>query len=803
MKNSLKNCNGITLVALVTAIVVILILASVAIYSGRDALERSHLTAFTTELKIMQTHVNEIYQQYIDGDTIQLGNDTYTGENILTMRKNSSDSEYSTNIEDSSLPIYNVAQNVFTSGQSGITDKSGYLYFNKKLLEDLDIKDINGEYFVNIAKRSVVSCVGFEYYDEVYYTLEQLPDSIYNVEYDSSSVNSPIIQNSSIEKISEEKWRITISNIQYNGYVDKWKVKYRLETEENWNTSEDLSFIVTKNGKYKVKVVNGNIESAEIEVGPYVIPNISSSANAPKLSDGMIPIKWDTSKREGKGNWVICTTDDEDWYSYTATDKKWANVMLCDGKYTTVTPRAGQETVNLSNPVTLGGEEIEVAEEDLGSMFVWIPRYAYKITSGYHDVSESGAIDIVWLNGTSYYYVDDEENVQIALNGNAKDGNGNQVTSENYYIAHPAFTDGSVNQYKYQKENYANGEWKEEITGLWFSKFQAGFATTDKDISQRCTYVKNLYYPIFKGRKYAYNYVAVDRCYRLSQALDDNNNPYGLSEMSNSHLVKSSEWGAVTYLSISKFGYSGGVAELATQKAHNNLSLVESYSDTSSSEVLNPNNSSNKITAITGYSALTGKDEVNVLTGEQVTKLADYTKFDEIDNINNKSYSWNTVTSNRDYGDGTKASTSGNIYGIYDMTGCLQDYVSFFIKNGNINSNNNAITTNKSTYLVTSYPNSDTNSGRYDFNNNYISFNKIFGDAIWETSQAVQTDGNGNILAIKGWFDSTLECDNGADDSCLNRGGHWNTTNGSLMSINDSNGFGYDVFGFHSVLIVE
>ena len=138
MKNILKNCKGITLVALVTTIVVILILASVATYSGKNALERTYLTAFTAELKIMQTHVNEIYQQYIDGETIQLGSDTYTGEAILTMRKNSSDSEYSTNIEDFTLPIYNVAQNVFTSEQSGITDKSGYLYFNRNLLEDLD-----------------------------------------------------------------------------------------------------------------------------------------------------------------------------------------------------------------------------------------------------------------------------------------------------------------------------------------------------------------------------------------------------------------------------------------------------------------------------------------------------------------------------------------------------------------------------------------------------------------------------------------------------------------------------------------
>ena len=183
MKNNLKKCKGVTLVALVTTIVIILILATVATYSGKDALERSHLTAFSTEMKMMQTHVNEIYEKYMDNETIQLGGETYTGEDILTMRKSSANPQYSTNIEDSSLPIYIVAQNVFTSEQSGITDKSGYLYFNKKLLEDLEIKDVSGEYFVNIAKRSIVSCTGFKYQDKKCYTLEQLPDGAYNVDY--------------------------------------------------------------------------------------------------------------------------------------------------------------------------------------------------------------------------------------------------------------------------------------------------------------------------------------------------------------------------------------------------------------------------------------------------------------------------------------------------------------------------------------------------------------------------------------------------------------------------------------------
>ena len=60
--------------------------------------------------------------------------------------------------------------------------------------------------------------------------------------------------------------------------------------------------------------------------------SIETIANAPKLSSGMIPVKFDTSKTENgnNGEWVICSSTDPDWYSYTTDDKRWAIVMLFD-----------------------------------------------------------------------------------------------------------------------------------------------------------------------------------------------------------------------------------------------------------------------------------------------------------------------------------------------------------------------------------------------------------------------------------------------------------------------------------------
>ena len=333
---------------------------------------------------------------------------------------------------------------------------------------------------------------------------------------------------------------------------------------------EKIKFVIDQEGK--VKIWDG----------------IETQANIPKLGKGMIPLKYNSETEK----WVICTEEDKDWYNYSIEEKKWANIMLSDGKYDTT---------------AIVGTEIE--EDELGSMFVWIPRYAYKITSGYH--SNSGSIDVIWVNGKSYEYIDSNGDVHIVQNGNTE----GIITSEGYsdYVLHPAFANGKENE-------YSNGEWKEEIEGIWVAKFQAGIYTTENDTEQKVSDLNNYYYPIFKGKKYAYNYLTVVESYELAQKLDDANNPYGITSLSNSHLMKNSEWGAVAYLSISQYGYSGGNS--LKEKTKNNLSIIES-DNVAASPVSNPNNSEYKATSITGYSATSGKAEGNIMTYTSVNDLTD------------------------------------------------------------------------------------------------------------------------------------------------------------------------------------
>lgn len=150
MRSLRENGKGITLVSLVITIVVLLILASIATYTGIEVIKSSRLTTFTTEMKIMQTQVNKLYQEMKDGDTT-----------IKELGK-----------EISKIDQTQV-NNVFKAvGIISIEEREKYRYFDQDIIKNLNIEGISGTFLVNIEKRSVISYEGFQDGDEIYYTLE-------------------------------------------------------------------------------------------------------------------------------------------------------------------------------------------------------------------------------------------------------------------------------------------------------------------------------------------------------------------------------------------------------------------------------------------------------------------------------------------------------------------------------------------------------------------------------------------------------------------------------------------------------
>ena len=133
--------------------------------------------------------------------------------------------------------------------------------------------------------------------------------------------------------------------------------------------------------------------------------------SAPKLSDGMIPVKWNGS------NWIRTTASDSEWYDYS--QKKWANIVLGDASW-------NGDTLN---------------EDANYSMLVWIPRYAYQITSQYH-LSGTGAgnINIVFIDTNN-------QNKGKTITYSEMYPSATRGGSMSDYVVHPAFNYGATKLY--------------------------------------------------------------------------------------------------------------------------------------------------------------------------------------------------------------------------------------------------------------------------------------------------------------------------------------------------------------------
>ena len=305
-----KIDSGITLVSLVITMIVLLILTSITIYSGVSTIHSARLTKFTTQLKIMQQKVNELYDCYTNNKTVILNGIEYVGKGetitetingeIQTVQSKPGIQEIGQDID----AFFSSSQlkEIFSEAGSGITDKTGYRYYDTETIQALGLEDMEYEFFVNVEKRSIVSMVGFNDYGSVYYTLEQVPNGVYNVEYNLIDGNLSFDVTSEIQK---GQGKIYIVNIHYNNYVNKWKIRYRLKAEEDkeenlWYTTEEFTgneytIDVPTNhllDTYEIQVIHGDEEIASeikehniLTVGAYINYDPTIGENQEKIND--------------------------------------------------------------------------------------------------------------------------------------------------------------------------------------------------------------------------------------------------------------------------------------------------------------------------------------------------------------------------------------------------------------------------------------------------------------------------------------------------------------------------------------
>ena len=384
-------------------------------------------------------------------------------------------------------------------------NKDDFKFYSNDLLQKLGVEGTKQGFFVNIKQRKVISEKGLKYKNKMYYTLDELPDGFYNVEYEDKNTESPQIGNIETMSLDANSWKFIVSDIKYGGYVNKGQVFYKKDGAENWEKTESDYFVVSEPGKYDVKVVDVAGNESEIqkkETNPADSPECwekiynpeplqwysygNSNVNEPKLKGNMTPIRYIGVVAEGAN-----------------TTNNWANAITADG-----------------------------------SMWVWIPRYAYKITyytdSNYTTTTTNktqyGKIDVAFVK---------YENGQNMFLNSTDSG---EITSDptevgagtEKWLVHPAFINDSSN-------NFANGGWDRELSGIWVGKFEATGNYSNSTGTLSVLPANN-----------ALTYMTINQQYKFAQT-----GTFGEIATLNSHMAKNSEWGATVYLAYSMYGTGG------------------------------------------------------------------------------------------------------------------------------------------------------------------------------------------------------------------------------------------------------
>jgi len=473
-------------------------------------------------------------------------------------------------------------------------------------------------------------------------------------------------------------------------------------------------------------IIDGKVE-IEYEEEILTLPDFDGSwadgkgVNLPNLANGkLIPVYWDSSGNEK----VVTKGTNGEFNQYELRD--WYN----DWKYEEQTGNTDGKTSKWANAKT----------ED-GSYWVWIPRFAYKITSNLnYNATNSGTIDIVFVD------VSNENGNTIYANAYPTVSGINGSKTMDNYVVHPAFG-----------IDITKGGWDNNLPGFWVAKFSMSLETSTNSgstwsITNTTTTTLGNVATVDTGTtrrrvvsrpsSYIWRNISAQNMY---------NNSYNYDRTIESHLMKNSEWGAVVYLADSKYG-------------RNETRMMM-------------NNNGNYKTGFASYAYNSASTTTERPVGDTSTT--------------------GTFVYNNTFR-GVLASTTGNIYGVYDMAGGVSEAVASFVDNGNsnVNSNGAILATNKNTKYVMPYSKAGTESTA----NNYTAsgYNVVtgkYGDAIFETSNrsSSNTDNRAWFTNYSGFPATT--------NAFLMRGGAYNSTaNAGIFAFQGFTGAANASVGFRVVL---
>ena len=335
-----------------------------------------------------------------------------------------------------------------------------------------------------------------------------------------------IIENANLEIIAKE--------LLNNGTINQSEIEDILEKYGTVNKNDDgtIKSLTPENKDYEIpfdEIYNTELPNTDTEPTMAEIPEKSNNTafdrtygvieieflegttyktteapNVPNIGANMKKVYWEedgTEKIEGTEGF-----DETKWYSYIAQTgdtvnggtSKWANAVTLD------------------------------TEGNITGYFVWIPRYAYRIV--YFDTQEHE--DAYRLTGTTDGIVGySDARGFVDIEGKTPSNMEEPITSiavgTKKLRPHPAFENGSTT-------GFTQGEWNTQLEGIWIAKYET--SKTSDGIR------------VLSGKDSSIDHTELGTMYEYGLAFSTDNK---------SHMIKNSEWGAMAYLTESKYGRNG------------------------------------------------------------------------------------------------------------------------------------------------------------------------------------------------------------------------------------------------------
>lgn len=249
MKNK-KSQKGITLIALVLTVIILLILASVATYTGIESYDKAEQIKFVSQMQLIQAKVDEKVQEE--------GFDSTTIGTVLT--------------DEQKQILMNSIQNDGISDPTVDEEFENYVrYFSRQeLSKQLDLDNIDEDIIINFKTREVISTIGFEYGGTTYYTQYKLPEGEKLTQYEKPNTTLSFTYSKTAQDLSSviKITKVERQETKEDGSTGE-PVELKLDTlkYELWkkDTNDEYKYLKQINsdetlisvaGEYKIKVID-------------------------------------------------------------------------------------------------------------------------------------------------------------------------------------------------------------------------------------------------------------------------------------------------------------------------------------------------------------------------------------------------------------------------------------------------------------------------------------------------------------------------------------------------------------------